>query len=253
MENSMVNKIWAEMCTTTNIHLLQFKILSHLQKIWTLNAGISEFIPKKKHLKFQTLHSPFCPFFIKILKLNHHPEYFGVYFSLWNLQMRFIRLRVMLSNRGYISFIDRLGTKESNKSANTPGTPSHWLVDIMHAPVSTPPPCIGLYRMPTPFSQLYTQWPPIFAFSIKIFLRNHHCGACPSHLTRVKSHASQEPVRMLLNPRLTCLTKLFFVTRLTKGGCYNPLPRFSKPNRLWNWFWYQKVGMVFITICQTVT
>ena len=32
-----------------------------------------------------------------------------------------------------------------------------------------------------------------------------------------------------LNPRLT---KSFFVTRLTKGGCYNPLPRFSKPNPL---------------------
>ena len=30
-----------------------------------------------------------------------------------------------------------------------------------------------------------------------------------------------------INPRLT---KLFFVTRLTKGGCYNPLPRFFKPN-----------------------
>ena len=43
-----------------------------------------------------------------------------------------------------------------------------------------------------------------------------------------------------LNP---CLTKLFFVTRLTKGGCYNPLPRFSKPNPLWIWFWYQEVGM----------
>ena len=41
----------------------------------------------------------------------------------------------------------------------------------------------------------------------------------------------------VFNPRLT---KLFFVTRLTKGGgCYNPLPRFSKPNPLWNWFWYQ--------------
>ena len=36
------------------------------------------------------------------------------------------------------------------------------------------------------------------------------------------------------NPRLT---KLLFVTRLTKGGCYNPLPRFSEPNPLWNWFW----------------
>ena len=30
-----------------------------------------------------------------------------------------------------------------------------------------------------------------------------------------------------INPRLT---KLFFVTRLTKGGCYNPLP-IDFPNR----------------------
>ena len=37
--------------------------------------------------------------------------------------------------------------------------------------------------------------------------------------------------RTRVNPRLA---KLFFVTRLTKGGCYNPLPRFSKPNPLWN-------------------
>ena len=32
----------------------------------------------------------------------------------------------------------------------------------------------------------------------------------------------------IVNPSLT---KLFFVTRLTEGGCYNPLPRFSEPNR----------------------
>ena len=43
-----------------------------------------------------------------------------------------------------------------------------------------------------------------------------------------------------INPRLT---KPFFVTRLTNGGCYNPLPKFSKPNPLWNWFWHQYVGM----------
>ena len=38
-----------------------------------------------------------------------------------------------------------------------------------------------------------------------------------------------------------CLTKLFFVTRLTGGGggSCNPLPRFSEANPLWNWFWYQ--------------
>ena len=47
-------------------------------------------------------------------------------------------------------------------------------------------------------------------------------------------------MQISFNPRLT---KLFFVTRLTKGGCYNPLPRFSEPNPLWNWFWYQKVDM----------
>ena len=36
------------------------------------------------------------------------------------------------------------------------------------------------------------------------------------------------------NPRLT---KLFFVTRLTReGGCYNPLPRFSLLNPLWTWY-----------------
>ena len=40
----------------------------------------------------------------------------------------------------------------------------------------------------------------------------------------------------VINPRLT---KLFFVTRLTKGGCYNHLSRFSEQNPLWNWFWYQ--------------
>ena len=32
-----------------------------------------------------------------------------------------------------------------------------------------------------------------------------------------------------INPRLT---KLLFVTRLTKGDCYNPLPTFSEPNPL---------------------
>ena len=53
----------------------------------TVNAGTLELIPKKKYLKFPTLHSPFCLFFIKLLKLNCHPDYFGVYFSWWNHQM----------------------------------------------------------------------------------------------------------------------------------------------------------------------
>ena len=46
MDNIMVSKIWVGM-STTNIHLLQFKIQSHLEKMWTLNVGTSELIPKK--------------------------------------------------------------------------------------------------------------------------------------------------------------------------------------------------------------
>ena len=55
----------------------------------TLNVSTSELIPKKKHLKFLTLHLPFCLFLIKILKLNCHPEYayFGFYFTWGNRQM----------------------------------------------------------------------------------------------------------------------------------------------------------------------
>ena len=120
----MVSKIWAEMFTT-DIHLLQFQIQSHLQKrgLWMLvhqmfrtqtegktkktkqNKNKKETKKKKqqqkqnktkqnkkKSLKFLTLHSrysPFCPFLIKILLLNCHPEYLGIYFSQWNHQMRF--------------------------------------------------------------------------------------------------------------------------------------------------------------------
>ena len=60
-----------------------------LAKTPTLNAGASEPISKKNRLKFITLHSPNCLFLIKILWLNCHPEYFGVYFSWRNQQMRF--------------------------------------------------------------------------------------------------------------------------------------------------------------------
>ena len=43
--------------STTNIHLLYFKILKSLTE--TFNTGTSELIPKKKRLKFLTLHSLF--------------------------------------------------------------------------------------------------------------------------------------------------------------------------------------------------
>ena len=46
-----------------------------LGKTWTLNAGTSELIPKKNHLKLLTLHLPVCLFLIKVLKFNCHPEY----------------------------------------------------------------------------------------------------------------------------------------------------------------------------------
>ena len=46
MDNNMVIKIWIAM-PSTNIHLLQFKIPSYLQKTGTLNAGTSELIPKR--------------------------------------------------------------------------------------------------------------------------------------------------------------------------------------------------------------
>ena len=44
---------------------------------------------KKNNLKFLTLHLPFCLYLMKILKLNCHPKYFGVFFSWWNHYMHF--------------------------------------------------------------------------------------------------------------------------------------------------------------------
>ena len=70
------------------------------------------------------------------------------------------------------------------------------------------------------------------------WLRNYRKPQCPCQSFRLTSTQKFWKIEsaVTFNPRLT---KLFFVTRLTKGGCYNPLPRFSKPNPLWNWFWYQ--------------
>ena len=49
----------------------------------TLNAGTSGLIPKRNRLKFLTSIRPFFSFLSekKILKLNGHPEYFGIYYS----------------------------------------------------------------------------------------------------------------------------------------------------------------------------
>ena len=51
MDNNMVSKIWVWMFTT-DIHILQFKIQSQLQKHKTSNASTSELIPKKNCPKF---------------------------------------------------------------------------------------------------------------------------------------------------------------------------------------------------------
>ena len=48
--------------STTNIHFTPIKSSKSLAETRTLNAGTSELIPKKKRLKFPTLHSTFLPF-----------------------------------------------------------------------------------------------------------------------------------------------------------------------------------------------
>ena len=66
---------------------------------------------------------------------------------------------------------------------------------------------------------------------------------------RLKWFKFSSPPRMLyinfykfwsINPRLT---KPFFVTRLTKGGCCNPLPKFSILNALYPYVCYQCIAM----------
>ena len=45
------------------------------------------------------------------------------------------------------------------------------------------------------------------------------------------------------NGELTLVSPSYFCNTSNQGGCYNPLPRFSEQNPLWNWFWCQLVGM----------
>ena len=56
---------------STNIHL-QIKIVKSLVKTRTLNAGTSELILKRNHLKYLTIHSPLLSLYQKknILKLS---------------------------------------------------------------------------------------------------------------------------------------------------------------------------------------
>ena len=64
----MVGKIWVGMFTT-NIFITPIQNSKSLAKTRTLNAGLSELIPKKNRLKFLTLHSLVCLFSYKYFNL----------------------------------------------------------------------------------------------------------------------------------------------------------------------------------------
>ena len=82
-----MSKIWIGL-STTNIHLLQFEIQSHLQKCKTLNAGTSELTPKKKLSAISNI--TFHHFaLLSYNTLNCNPQNLGIYSSWWNHQMCF--------------------------------------------------------------------------------------------------------------------------------------------------------------------
>ena len=56
--------------------------ITNIHSLSPLTVGTSRLMPKRNRLKFQTLKSPYCFLFIKILQINCNPEYLGVYF-LW--------------------------------------------------------------------------------------------------------------------------------------------------------------------------
>ena len=71
-----------------------------------LNAGTSGLIPKRNGIKFLTFHLPFsfCLLIRKLLKLNGHPEYCGIYYSWWNHQMRFKMVHFNIEKSGVSEF-----------------------------------------------------------------------------------------------------------------------------------------------------
>ena len=84
MSNNMVSKIWGRI-SASYIHLLQFKIQSHLQKhlLW---IPVHQTSYHKKTFKISNITFAILPFFLIMI---HHLEYFGVYFFWWNHQMPF--------------------------------------------------------------------------------------------------------------------------------------------------------------------
>ena len=77
MDNNMVSKIWVGM-STINIHLLQFKIQSHLQKCRYIRNHSEE-----KCLELLALHSSFCPIIINIIpyQKGHLVKFSSKYFN----------------------------------------------------------------------------------------------------------------------------------------------------------------------------
>ena len=73
MDSNMVSKIWGGMATA-NIHLLQFKIQSHLQKRGLGMPVNRNLYQRISCLKFLTLHSPFYLFSHKNT-LNKFPSW----------------------------------------------------------------------------------------------------------------------------------------------------------------------------------
>ena len=59
------------------------------------------------------------------------------------------------------------------------GTHSHWPVYAIRLTVDPFSASFFLYWMPLFFTTSYTQWPPIVAFSVKIFQRNQKCVKLP--------------------------------------------------------------------------
>ena len=72
--------------------------MKSLVKTRTVNAGTSELIPKRNHLKFLTLDSPFLPFYQK----NTHTEWsFWILsndYSWWNNRLRFEMVHFSIKN-----------------------------------------------------------------------------------------------------------------------------------------------------------
>ena len=77
-----------------------------------------------------------------------------------------------------MNFITGVGQK-LGEGGRGRGTHSHWPVYAIRLTVDPFSASFFLYWMPLFFTTSYTQWPPIVAFSVKIFQRNQKCVKLP--------------------------------------------------------------------------